>query len=151
MSQNQGANNNQNVQMNNNMMFNMNYLDMQNEILKSVIEGMGEQPTDDIVTNWNRIMNFVPSLNSTNSYNINNNLSKGKLITLKFSSSKGTKIELKIGEDTELKVALQEYLRISGKTVKRFLCLGKQLNINDLGTIKENGLKNQTIIVYENE
>ena len=151
MSQNQGANNNQNIQMNNNMMFNMNYLDMENEILKSVMEGMGEQPTDDIVTNWNKIMNFVPSLNSTNSYNINNNLSKGKLITLKFSSSKGTKIELKIGEDTELKDALQEYLRISGKTVKRFLCLGKQLNINDLGTIKENGLKNQTIIVYENE
>ena len=151
MSQNQGANNNQNVQMNNNMMFNMNYLDMQNEILKSVMEGMGEQPTDDIVTNWNKIMNFVPSLNSTNSYNINNNLSKGKLITLKFSSSKGTNIELKIGEDTELKFALQEYLRISGKTVKSFLCLGKQLNINTLGTIKENGLKNQTIIVYENE
>ena len=151
MSQNQGANNNQNIQMNNNMMFNMNYLDMENEILKSVMEGMGEQPTDDIVTNLNRIMNFVPSLNSTNSYNINNNLSKGKLITLKFSSSKGTKIELKIGEDTELKDALQEYLRISGKTVKSFLCLGKQLNINTLGTIKENGLKNQTIIVYENE
>ena len=41
MSQNQGANNNQNVQMNNNMMFNMNYLDMENEILKSVMEGMG--------------------------------------------------------------------------------------------------------------
>ena len=151
MIKNQEENNNQNVQMNNNMMFNMNYLDMQNEILKSVMEGMGEQPTDDIVTNWNRIMNFVPSLNSTNSYNINNNLSKEKLITLKFSSSKGTKIELKIGEDTELKVALQEYLRISGKTVKSFLCLGKQLNINTLGTIKENGLKNQTIIVYENE
>ena len=60
--------NNQNGQMNNhmNMMMNMNYLSMQNELLKCVMEGMGEQPTDNMTINSNTIMNYVPHLNSTN-------------------------------------------------------------------------------------
>ena len=39
----------------------MNDYQMNNEFLKSVMEGMGVQPTDNMLENWNTIMNFVPS------------------------------------------------------------------------------------------
>ena len=39
----------------------MNEYEMNNEILKSVMEGMGVQPSDNMLENWNTIMNFVPS------------------------------------------------------------------------------------------
>ena len=38
----------------------MNSYQFNNEILKSVMEGMGETPSDNMMENWNRIMNFVP-------------------------------------------------------------------------------------------
>ncbi len=123
-----------NMNMMNMMNMNMNF-NMQNEILKSVLEGMGEQPSDDMEENWNSIMNF------------DENLNKGKLITLIFSPVSGGHKELKIGEDTPMKILFEEYIKISGinTDIKKifFLSHGKTFGVNFPGTIKENGLKDK--------
>ena len=133
-----------NMNMMNMMNMNMNF-NMQNEILKSVLEGMGEQPSDDMEENWNSIMNFDANLQTSKCNN--NNLNKGKLITLTFSPVSGGQKELKIGEDTQMKILFEEYIKISGinTDIKKifFLAQGKTFDVNTAGTIKENGLKDK--------
>ena len=98
---NQGFNNqnfpnqNMNMNMNMNMYNNMNYMQMQNELLKCVMEGMGEQPSDDMAKNWDTIINFVPKLESAN---FSQNLGIGKIITLIFSDA----LDVKISEKFDL-------------------------------------------------
>ena len=130
-------------QMNMNMMNYINYMNMQNELLKCVMEGMGEQPSDNMQTNWNTIMNYVP----TTKY-----LGIGPLITLIFEKTTGEKTKLKIGHDTPLKDAFFEFGKIAGineDTIKttHFLCKGRNISVNTPGTIRENGFKDQDAIV----
>ena len=152
---NQGFNNqnlpNQNMNMNMNMNTynNMTYMDMQNELLKCVMEGMGEQPTDDMAKNWDTIINFVPKPESTN---FNQNLGIGKKIILIFSDTTGDTRKLKIGEDTPLKDVFYEYGKannIDNNTINgwSFLFFGMKFNTLSQGTLKENNFKDQSNIV----
>ena len=69
------------------------------------------------------------------------------LITLIFSPVSGGHKELKIGEDTPMKILFEEYIKISGinTDIKKifFLTQGKTFGVNTAGTIKENGLKDK--------
>ena len=144
--------NNQNGQMNNhmNMMMNMNYLSMQNELLKCVMEGMGEQPTDNMTINSNTIMNYVPHLNSTNVHCVEG---RGPLITLNFSDMSGSnKKTIKIGFDTLLSDAFSEYGKISNISNENlnkcsFLCNAQSFNMNYPGTIRESGLEDGSNVI----
>ena len=144
--------NNQNGQMNNNMnmMMNMNYLNMQNELLKCVMEGMGEQPTDNMDTNWNFIMNYVPQLNDPNVHYVEG---RGPIITLNFSDMTGSnKKTIKIGHDTTLNEAFLEYgkiCNISNENLNHcnFLCNGKIFNMNTHGTIRGNDINDNSHIL----
>ena len=157
---NQGFNNqnfpnqNMNMNMNMNMYNNMNYMQMQNELLKCVMEGMGEQPSDDMAKNLDTIINFVPKLESAN---FSQNLGIGKIITLIFSDTTGDTRKLKIGEDTPLKDVFYEYGKannVDNNTINKwtFLWFGKQFNTLSKGTLKENNFKDQSnIVIYRNQ
>ena len=138
------------MNMNMNMMnMNMNYLNMQNELLKCVMEGMGEQPSDNMATNWNTIMNYVPKFESSNYSHV---VGSGPTITLNFSDMMGDKKRIKIGQDTLLKDAFLEYgklCNISNNNIKKcsFLCNGKQFNMSSPGTIRGNNIEDGASIV----
>ena len=144
---------NMNMNMNMNNMMNMNYLNMQNELLKCVIEGMGAQPSDNMATNWNTIMNYVPKFNSANRHHYAR--SRGPTITLNFSDMIGNKKILTIGHDNLLNEAFSEYGRITNTSNDilnkfTFLCNGLPFNMNSPGTIRENGLQDNSFILIKN-
>ena len=155
MAFNQQGYNNQNGQnpmnmnmnmMNMNMNMNMNYFNMQNELLKCVMEGMGEQPKNDYKENCNFMMNYVPC-----DYGSKSNVGKGNLMTLIFRNNVlGGDTTMKIGEDTELKLVFEEYARKKNINVNNhnFLYNGKNYNVNTCtGTLKSNDFKENTPIV----
>ena len=148
--------NNMNMGMNqNNMNMGMNYYEMQNELYKCVMEGMGEKPYDDPIENLNAIMNFVPKCdpNIWSEY-----LGEGKTIIIKFGQTSGNMQLLKIGENALLKNALREMANLVG--IKNdneinekisFLVEGRSIKLeNANGTLKSNGLKNDSSIVLAN-
>ena len=157
MAFNQQGFNNQNGQnpmnmnmMNMNMNMNMNYFNMQNELLKCVMEGMGEQPKNDYKENLNFIMNYVPF-----DYGSTSNVGKGNLMTLTFKNNAlgGGDTTMRIGEDTELKVVFEEYSRKKNINVNNhiFLYNGNKYNVNTCtGTLKSNDFReNIPILVYK--
>ena len=124
------------------------------QFLKYVMEGMGEQPSDNMLQNWNTIMNFVPSYsgNFTNASNAN-----GPMVKLTFTyTSGGLEQDLECPETMPLKDCLSNFARmanISNETLNKmtFLCNGKNLKINTEGTLKSNNLNNGAkIIVVDN-
>ena len=134
-----------------NMNMNMMNYNMQNELLKAVLEGMGEEASEDISANYDAIFNYVPNIGTSGNYN--NSLGIGKIITLCFAEMSGGEKKMEIGEDTPLKEAFYEYGKICGisnEEIKKFnfLCDGKLLNVNSKGTIKGNNIKEgKTIVV----
>ena len=138
------------MNMNMNMMnMNMNYLNMQNELLKCVMEGMGEQPSDNMATNWNTIMNYVPKFESSNYSHV---AGSGPTITLNFKDTMGDTKRIKIGHDTLLSVAFSEYGRLcnlNNNFINKcsFLCNGKQFNMSSPGTIRGNNIEDGASIV----
>ena len=125
----------------------MNDYQMNNEFLKSVMEGMGVQPTDNMLDNWNTIMNFVPS-----SPGIGSNFG-GDNIKLTFKEmTGGNPYEIEVPENMPLKDALYEFgkkANLSEDVINKchFLCGGKVLSVKDNGTVKENKLKKDTQII----
>ena len=145
----QNQNMSQNMNNNNDMYNSMNYMNMDNELLKCVMEGMGEQPSDDMAKNWDTIMNFVPKLDSCN---FSQNLGIGKVITLIFNYSTGDKKRFKIGEDTPLKDVFYEFGKANGidnNTINKwsFLFGGKKFDANSSKTLKEEGFRDQSNLV----
>ena len=131
----------------------MNDYQMNNEFLKSVMEGMGVQPTDNMLDNWNTIMNFVP--NYSGNYAPASNIN-GPIVKLIFEyMNGGDKIEVDCQESTLLKDALINFARRANITDESlnnisFLSDGRNLNFNTQGTIKSNNLKNGSKIVVVN-
>ena len=130
----------------------MNDYEMNNEILKSVMEGMGVQPSDNMLENWNTIMNFVPvNAGYTSNYNYN-----GTNVKLFFNAMTGGKpYEMEFSENIPLKEALYKFGKIAHLSENeinncQFLCNGQNLSVKTLGTIKENNLKNGAQIVLVN-
>ena len=123
---------------------------MDNQFLKYVMEGMGVQPTDNIQENWNTIMNFVPSYSGNPAPNSNIN---GPIVKLTFKSGKGgNPIELDCPETMLLKDVFTKFARkanLSNEHLNniQFLCDGRNLHLNEQGTIKSNNLKNGSKIV----
>ena len=124
-----------------------NSYEMQNDFLKYVMEGMGVQPSDNMLQNWDTIMNFVP----TSDANISSlNSRKIKLV---FSNTLGgNKIDIDCTENMPLKEALIKFgmkANISEEELNKcqFLCEGKNISVKTLGTIAENNLKNGSQIV----
>ena len=125
----------------------MNEYEMNNEILKSVMEGMGVQPSDNMLENWNTIMNFVPSSpEKVQNY-------RGNEIKLSFNAmSGGNPYVINVYENMLVKDALYEFgkkANMSEDEINKchFLCAGKNLDVKTNGTIKENNLKNDTQII----
>ena len=125
---------------------NMNYFNMQNELLKCVMEGMGEQPKNTYKENLEYIMNYVPF-----DYGNSSSVGTGNLITLSFRSDSLGETKIKIGEDTELKQVFQEYGRINNisNNINKytFVCQAKPYNVNSTGTPKSNNFKENIPIV----
>ena len=125
----------------------MNDYQMNNEFLKSVMEGMGVQPTDNMLDNWNTIMNFVPS-----SPGIGSNFG-GDNIKLTFKEmTGGNPYEIEVPENMPLKDALYEFgkkANLSEDVINKcqFLCGGQIFSVKTNGTVKENKLKKDTPIV----
>ena len=123
------------------------------QFLKYVMEGMGEQPSDNMLQNWNTIMNFVPSY-SGNVANASNE--NGPMVKLTFTYTSGLEKELECPETMTLKDCFANFARmanISNETLNNmtFLCNGKQLKINTEGTLQSNNLNNGAkIIVVDN-
>ena len=124
------------------------------QFLKYVMEGMGEQPSDNMLQNWNTIMNFVPSY-SGNVANASNE--NGPMVKLTFTyTSGGLEKELECPETMLLKDCLANFARmanISNETLNKmtFICNGKTLKINTEGTLQSNNLNNGAkIIVVDN-
>ena len=128
----------------------MNDYQMNNEFLKSVMEGMGVQPTDNMLENWNTIMNFVPS-----SPGIGSNFG-GDNIKLTFKEmTGGNPYEIEVQENMPLKDALYEFgkkANLSEDVINKcqFLCGGQIFSVKTNGTVKENKLKKDTPIVLVN-
>ena len=125
----------------------MNEYEMNNEILKSVMEGMGVQPSDNMLENWNTIMNFVPSSpEKVQNY-------RGNEIKLSFNAmSGGNPYVINVYENMLVKDALYEFgkkVKLSEDDINNFIFLfkGKTLNVKTKGTIKENNLKNDDTII----
>ena len=140
---NQGFNN-QNGQ--NPMNMNM-YMNMQNEILKYVMEGMGEEPGDNYKDNMNFIYNYVPHFD----YGDTSKVGSGKSITLTFQNNRIGISRITIGEDTQLSDVFKEYGRINNiDNINRYTFLygGHHYNSNSNGTIKDKKFKeNEPILV----
>ena len=128
----------------------MNSYQFNNEILKSVMEGMGETPSDNMLENWNKIMNFVPDYSG----DVSNLTFKGDKIKLIFEPmSGGGPYEIICNEDMPLKEAFLKFAQIAKIPINdinknSFLCGGKNMTINQEGTIKENNLKNESKIIF---
>ena len=126
---------------------NMNYIYMQNELLKCVFEGLGEQPKNSYNENLKYLMNYVPQLDES----YTSNKGQGKMITLTFESADvSLNMKLKIGEDTPLSVVFKEYLTIKGINNINdyyFLCYGNPYKIDAPGTPKNNNFQENTPIV----
>ena len=125
---------------------NMNYFNMQNELLKCVFEGMGEQPKNSYKESLEYLMNYVPKLDES----YTSNIGQGRMITLTFKSDLSSDMKLKIGEDTPLRVVFQEYGRINGiNNINHyyFLCHGNRYRIDSPGTPKSNNFQENTPIV----
>ena len=128
----------------------MNSYQFNNEILKSVMEGMGETPSDNMLENWNKIMNFVPDYSG----DVSSLTFKGNKIKLIFEPmSGGVPYEIICNEDMPLKEAFLKFAQIAKIPINdinknSFLCGGKNMNINTEGTIKENNLKNESKIIF---
>ncbi len=124
------------------------------QFLKYVMEGMGEQPSDNMLQNWNTIMNFVPSYSGNVADASDEN---GPMVKLTFTyTSGGLEKELECPETMLLKDCLANFARmanISNETLNKmtFLCNGINLNINKEGTLKSNNLNNGAkIVVVDN-
>ncbi len=124
------------------------------QFLKYVMEGMGEQPSDNMLQNWNTIMNFVPSYSGNVADASDEN---GPMVKLTFTyTSGGLEKELECPETMLLKDCLANFARmanISNETLNKmtFLCNGIHLNINKEGTLKSNNLNNGAkIVVVDN-
>ena len=130
----------------------MNNYQIQNEILKSVMEGMGVQPSDNMMENYNTIMNFVPDYSG----NISGFNYDGEKIKLVFNAmTGGNPFEMIFSENMLLKDALVKFGRaanLSDDEINncQFLCDGKNISVKTKGTIKENNLKNGVQIVLVN-
>ena len=128
----------------------MNSYQINQEILKSVMEGMGETPSDNMMENWNRIMNFVPDYSG----DMSNYTQSGNKIKLIFEPmAGGGPYEIVCNEDMPLKEAFLKFGQVAKIPINdinnnSFLCGGKNMNINTKGTIKENNLKNDSKIVF---
>ena len=128
----------------------MNNYDLDQEFLKSVMEGMGEQPSENMLQNWDTIMNFVPT-------SAGNNIDVvGNEITITFSDTAGgIKYDIRCSENMQLKDLLYKFgnmARIPAEKINtsNFLCEGTIININTIGTVKSNKIKNGCQIVYAN-
>lgn len=135
MQQNNQGFNNPNFQNNNynmnNMNMNMNYL-MQNELLKCVMEGMGEQPKNTYKENMDFIMNYVPINNNDTNYISG----PGNPITISFRSMRGgITTKFRVGDETSLNRIFQEYGRrnnINNVNNLVFIGQGGHFSLNNL-------------------
>ena len=123
---------------------------MDNQFLKYVMEGMGEQPSENMQENWNRIMNFVPSYSGNYAPPSNIN---GPIIKLIFEYIKGgNPIEIDCDESMQLKDVFVNFSRranIPNESLNKisFLCDGRNFDFNSKGTIKSNNFKNGSKII----
>ena len=123
------------------------------EFLKYVMIGMGEQPSDNMLENYDRIMNYVPDISLGN--NIPAPIGSSKLkLTFKYTSG-GKEVHLNLSEQTTIKDALTMFARevnMSDEELNKisFLCEGKNYTINSKGTLKSNNLNNGAQIVVIN-
>ena len=136
--------NNQNGQ--NQMNMNM-YMNMQNELLKCVMEGMGEEPRDNYNDNMNYIYNYVPNFD----YEDTSKVGSGKSIILTFQNNTIGISRITFGEDTQLTDVFKEYGRINNiNDINNYTFLygGHNYRIDSTGTIKQNKFKeNEPILV----
>ena len=132
-------------------MFNMNYNpnSYDSEILKCVMEGMGEASSDNAKDNLEFIMNYVKFEEGP----IYINGCKGDIWTISFDKSNGTQKVLKVPCDAKLKDVLRKYVEkcearyddVRGKI--QFLANGKKLDSNNVESLKDNQLQNNCKIV----
>ena len=125
------------------------------EFLKYVMMGMGEQPSDNMLENYDKIMNYVPDLSLENNIPLQ---AGGSKIRINFNyTSGGKEIVLDLSEHTTIKEALTRFARMANMSDEKlnkctFLCGGKHYNIKTEGTLKTNDLNNgaQMIVVDVN-
>ena len=129
----------------------MNYYNMNNELLKEVMRGMGEEPTDNMLDNWQKIMDFVPSCPLNNNGGQNCPGSLGMVLVFKPMSGERT-YDIECQENTLLKDVFKRLAQVAGFTPEKlnkmsFLCEGQNFNIKSEGTVKSKNLHNRAQVI----
>ena len=126
-----------------------NKIKEEHELIKCVLEGMGEESSDNLDDDFDKIMNFVPSFDSDKYITFSG--CTGKFITVKFQSSiNNIKTELTVPEDAKLKDVFIEYgkkLKLNNINSVYFLINGQKLNKNSEETLKDKNIDDKSPIV----
>ena len=126
-----------------------NYNSYDNEILKCVMEGMGEAASENPLDNLNAIMDFV----KFDEAGIQMPNCSGEFLTIAFNTGQGLVKELKFQNDAKLKDVLKKFSEIMGlrDTVLyakiHFLFNGKKLDKNLDQPLKSCGIQDHSQIV----
>ena len=122
------------------------------ELIKNVLEGMGEESSGLLENDIDTIMNFVPFSDSDKFTFLPG--CTGKFITIKFKQANGICIELTVPEDAKWKDVFIEYDKkqnLNNLNNAVFLFNGQTLNKNSEGTLKEKNIRDKSsIIVLKN-
>ena len=118
------------------------------ELIKYVLKGMGEESSGIIGNDIDIIMNFVPSYDSDKFTFFSG--CTGKFITIKFRQGNGNYIELTVPEDAKLKDVFMEYGKkqnLNNLNNVKFLSNGEALNMNSEATLEEKNIQDKSIII----
>ena len=137
--------NNQQIPVNNAY----NYNSYDNEILKCVMEGMGELASDNPLDNLNAIMDFV----KFDDAGIQMPNCSGEFLEIFFSTLQGITKEIKFQSDAMLKEVLKKASQIMGLRDTslydkiNFLHKGTKLDKNSVKSLRESGIENRSQII----
>ena len=118
------------------------------ELIKYVLKGMGEESSGIIGNDIDIIMNFVPSFDSDKIITFSG--CKGKLITIKFKKGDGIYIELIVPEDAKLKDVFVEYgkkLKLNNLNNVCFLINGERFTQNSEVTLKQKNIQDKSVFL----
>ena len=125
-----------------------NEIQEEEEFIKYVLEGMGEESSNNLNDDIDKIMNYVPSFDS-DKYIIFPGCT-GKFVTVRFRKGNGIQIELTVPDDSKLKDVFNEYRKkrkLNNLNNVHFLVHGQQLSKNSEEKLKNLNIDDNTPIV----
>ena len=125
-----------------------NEIQEEHEFIKYVLEGMGEESSDNLIDDMDIIFNYVPSFDSDKYITFPG--CTGNFTTVRFRQGNGIPTELTVPEDAKLKDVFNEYrkkLKLNDLNKVHFLVHGEQLNKNSEETLINKNIDANTVIV----